>query len=759
MKRLLTLLALVLCSCAETFVGEKIARPNNENLPDLTASFAEEDATRIYIENGKYLRWNENDRLTVFFGNTLNRQYKFNGKTGDNSGTFSLVPSGELGTGNAFDSIYALYPYNESARISDEGVILLTLPATQLYAENSFGKDANTMIAVTENVEDTFLAFKNACGYLKLKLYDPDGGGLKSVTIKGNNNEKIAGAATATIAFGEAPVVTLLEDATDSITLDCGDGILLGTTAETATELWIVLPETIFTKGITIIATDVDGGTFEKSTSNEVVISRNTIQPMAALEVECKETIPNNEIWYTSSDGNIITPNATDVFGANIISNTFENGKGIILFDADVTSLGDWAFSSCHNLTSITLPNSIITLGYSPFQDCKNIKEFNGKYAADGGRCLIKDNAIIAYASASGTEYTIPDGVAVIAARSFWKNENLTNVIIPDSIISIEECAFYYCTNLKSLSIPNSVTTIGESAFGWCLDLENITLPKGIKEISSSLFNQCEKLTDITMPDSVVTIQYSAFMNCKSLTNIIIPDNVSEIKRQAFYGCESLLSITIPDSVMTIGDQAFEFCDSLKIVDIGSNVSSLGNWVFRSCLNIERFTGKYATDGGRCLIKNNEIIAYANASGNEYTIPKGVVTIAWDSFYRCNNLTNITIPDSVTTIGSGAFASCTGLTSVIIPDKVTTIEEYAFEYCKNLKTITIGESVETIGVAPFYGCPLEIIYCKPITPPTVDTSTFWGIPSDMTVYVPNVSVSTYKASNVWKSETIIGYNY
>ena len=146
MKQLLTLLALVLCSCAETFVGEEATRPNNENLPDLTAAFAEEDNTRTYIEDGKYLRWHEDDRLTIFYGNTLNRQYKFNGATGDNSGTFSLVPDGMLGTGNAFDHIYALYPYNADARITDEGIISLTLPAEQTYAENSFGRGANTMI-------------------------------------------------------------------------------------------------------------------------------------------------------------------------------------------------------------------------------------------------------------------------------------------------------------------------------------------------------------------------------------------------------------------------------------------------------------------------------------------------------------------------------------------------------------------------------------------------------------------------------------
>lgn len=758
---LATIIAFVGCSQYSEKLDIIISTPTN-NPNEFYASMPECD-TRTYVEDNKYLRWNADDEITVFAGNSYNSHWQFAGENGANSGKFNEIDEGGFVTGTPLDltANYAIYPYDENITISEAGVVSLTLPAVQEYNHtyaNSFGAGANTMMAVTKNTSDNFLAFKNLCGYLKLKFYGDDVI-VKSVTVKGNNGEKIAGKATVSMIYGGEPTITMGNDATDTITVDCGEGVELSSDPSNPTIFWVVIPEITFEGGITIEVTDINNQTFEKNTTNAVPIENNLIQPMALLAVEYEETIPNNEIWYTSSDGNIITPNATDVFGANIISNTIEDGRGVILFDADVTSLGDFAFSSCHNLTSITLPNSIITLGYSPFQQCENIKEFNGKYAADEGRCLIKDNAIIAYANASGTEYTIPDGVAVIAARSFWKNENLTNVIIPDSIISIEECAFYYCTNLKSLSIPNSVTTIGDSAFGWCLNLENITLPKGIKEISSGLFNKCEKLTDVTIPDSVVTIQYSAFMNCISLTNIIIPDNVSEIKRYAFGGCESLLSITIPDSVMTIGDQAFEFCDSLKKVDIGSNVSSLGNWVFRSCLNIERFTGRYAADGGRCLIKNNEIIAYANASGNEYTIPNNVVTIAWDSFYRCNNLTNITIPDSVTTIGSGAFANCTGLTNIIIPNKVTAIEEYAFERCSNLKTITIGESVETIGIESFYDCPLEIIYCKPITPPTVDTSTFWGTPSNMVIYVPNVSVSTYKATNVWKSETIIGYNF
>lgn len=82
------------------------------------------------------------------------------------------------------------------------------------------------------------------------------------------------------------------------------------------------------------------------------------------------EEIPNNEIWYTSSDGKVVTPNKSDVFGASIISNTYSNGKGVIKFDNSVTSIGGFAFYYCSGLTSITIPNSVTSIGYSAFYGC-----------------------------------------------------------------------------------------------------------------------------------------------------------------------------------------------------------------------------------------------------------------------------------------------------------------------------------------------------------------------------------------------------
>ena len=352
---LLFLTLALLCGCSS--FEEQNALPSLQSADELRAGFAE-NATKTYIENGKHLRWHADDRLTAFFGNTLNRQYRFKGETGDNSGTFALVPNGELGAGNSLDAIYALYPYSESAKISDEGIISLTLPTTQSYAENSFGRSANTMVAVTENVEDTYLAFKNVCGYLKLKLYG--NATIKSIKVVGNNNEKIAGAATTAITFGGAPVTTMAATATASVTLDCGEGITLGTTADTATEFWIVLPETTFTKGLTIKVTDTDGGIFEKSTDNEVVITRNEIQPMAAVEYPVPETW---KIHYTATAK--VEPYATDVFGANIVSNEWDStiGKGVITFDGEVTEIGSSAFSNCVSLTSIQIPDSVTSIG------------------------------------------------------------------------------------------------------------------------------------------------------------------------------------------------------------------------------------------------------------------------------------------------------------------------------------------------------------------------------------------------------------
>ena len=135
--------------------------------------------------------------------------------------------------------------------ISQSGVITATLPAEQSYAENSFGQGDNAMVAVTKNTDDTFLKFKNVGGYLELWLYGEDVT-VKSITLTGNNEEKLSGTATITSTYGSEPTISMANNATPTITLNCGEGVKIGTSAETATAFWLVVPPTTFESGFTI---------------------------------------------------------------------------------------------------------------------------------------------------------------------------------------------------------------------------------------------------------------------------------------------------------------------------------------------------------------------------------------------------------------------------------------------------------------------------------------------------------------------------
>lgn len=247
-----------------------------------TASF-ENNESRTYLEDGRLSRWTEGDRISLFDASTLNSEYKFDGKTGDKGGAFSMLYKPE-GTGIRLTTNYAVYPYDKDMMISSNGVITLDLPSTQHYAENTYGLGDNTMVAVTEDVDDTFLKFKNVGGCLKLQLYGKDIA-VQSIVLIGNNNEKIAGSATITAASCKTPVVKMADDATTYITLDCGEkGVKIGRSAEEATAFWMVVPPTTFDKGFTVIVTDMNDEIYVHNTNNKIVVERNVIKSMTAIE-------------------------------------------------------------------------------------------------------------------------------------------------------------------------------------------------------------------------------------------------------------------------------------------------------------------------------------------------------------------------------------------------------------------------------------------------------------------------------------------
>ena len=326
-KSLFLVAATIAMGACSQFEEHDLAPKQTVDAPaTIEASFEEPSSTvRTFVDDDNLLRWSANDQISYFPGVNYNMQYRFKGETGDNKGSFEKMNL-EPVTGTALDCNYAVYPYAESTTIAIDGTISYTLPEVQSYAENSFGLGANPMVAATEDTDDTVLRFKNACGYLELKLYGNDAT-VKSITFKGNNNEKLAGAATLTATYNQVPTLAMSETASTSVTLDCSadGGVLLSSDSSKPTTFWFVLPETTFSKGFTVTVTGVDGGTFTKSTSKSVAIERNMIQPMAAFKATLAGEgidVVNNKVRFYLEEKSGATRTATTLAKRNWSTST-----------------------------------------------------------------------------------------------------------------------------------------------------------------------------------------------------------------------------------------------------------------------------------------------------------------------------------------------------------------------------------------------------------------------------------------------------
>ena len=575
-------------ACTQNEVEELSA--NRADVPEtLTVGFEGGD-TRIELNEALKTVWTEGDEVSVFYQSYDNTRWAFQGTTGDRSGELKLV-SGEI-TNQTMDNIVVAYPYDTNYRIDIEDKALhASLPAVQSYKEGSYGAEGNIMVAESDYRQ---FILKSVVGWLRVELTG-EGESVKSITLRGNAGEQLAGdilvnAADASCILASEGAATednsevagnlmLEESILTEITLNCGSGVELGAKAKS---FYIgLLPQT-FEKGMTIEIGYANGKSHTLVYENAITISRNHISPIN-IEANVEVEVPTNQLWYTATEK--VVPYNASAFNVAIISNEWDEttGEGVITFDGELTTIGYYAFYECDSLTSITIPDSVTTIGNNAFCSCDSLNEFKGKYAADGGRCLIKDNTLIAYAEASGTTYTIPDSVTMIGNYAFSGCRSLTSVTIGDSVTTIGGSAFHSCYSLTSVTIGDSVTTIGEQAF----------------------YN-CESLTSITIPDSVTTIGDDAFLGCSSLTSVTIPDSVTTIGGYAFYGCSSLTSITIPDSVTTIGYMAFYNCESLTSVYCEATTPpTLGDgYVF-----------DYNASGRKIYVPAESVEAYKAASG------------------------------------------------------------------------------------------------------------------------------------------------
>ena len=515
-------------------------------------------------------------------------------------------------------------------------------------------------------------------------------------------------------------------------------------------------------------------------------------------------TIPNSvksigeRAFSECSNLNSITiPNSVASIGEEAFAKCYRLNS--VTIGNGVTSIGKEAFYYCDSLKSITLPNSVTSIGGGAFIGCYRLTSIetaadNAHYSSVDGILFNKDKtALIHYLPGREGSYTIPDGVKSIGESAFDGCYGLTSVTFSGSVTSIGKKAFSYCRDLKSVTIPNSVKTIGNEAFRESHGLTSITIGSGVTSIGDNAFLYCSSLKSVTLHSGVKTIGMGAFLDCVKLASITLPSSVTSIGDNAFRDCYRLTSITIPNSVKTIGNDAFSRCSSLTSATIGNGVTKIGKDAFKHCrglmsINVGKGNTEYSSADGVLFDKSQKtLLLYPSGKQGAYTIPSGVVKIAWGAFFGCYNLTSITIPGSVAEIWRYEFSDRTGLTSITvaadnahysseggvlfnknktalmkypagkqsvsytIPGSVTSIEADAFADCAVLKSATIPQSVVSIGKDAFDKCRgLTSVIVQNPAPFKIEYSAFYGIDEDACLYVPKNSIAAYSAAETWK---------
>ncbi|MDR1221139.1 MAG: leucine-rich repeat protein [Treponema sp.] len=422
----------------------------------------------------------------------------------------------------------------------------------------------------------------------------------------------------------------------------------------------------------------------------------------------------------------LILPNTAKSIKAGTSSNaTFKVFTAIrSISGAGVETVGDYAFTYCESLTTVSLPVAT-TIGEGAFNGCTSL------------------------ASVSLPAATTTSGGAFSDCRS------LTEVYLPLAT-TIGNLAFNGCTSLASVSLP-AAQTIGMKAFYKCESLRTVSLPVATS-IGAEAFSDCESLTEVSLP-AATSIGARAFavshvvkLYSMRLRSVSLPA-ATTIGDYAFRECESLTSVSLPVA-MTIGDGAFRYCTSLTTVSIPLAMT-IGDGAFASCLNLTTITIDPANTaltahGGMVLNKTETtLIAYPSATG-DITLPS-VTEIGAEVFSGCENLTSANLPVA-TTIGAEAFYYCENLTSVNLP-VATTIGTAAFLYCRSLKEVNLS-AAETIGAEAFVRCiSLESVNLPVVT--TIAANTFWLCVSLTSVSLP--AVTSIADSPVYRFPSMVSY--
>ena len=339
----------------------------------------------------------------------------------------------------------------------------------------------------------------------------------------------------------------------------------------------------------------------------------------------------------------------------------------------DVRVVGYGSFMNCTELTSVEIPDGVISISINAFRNCTSLESikipesvsFIGSSAFLGTKYLenfddidgfvIINDILYQYKEQSNvTDVTIPDNINLICGNAFSDCPNIKNVTISDGVTNIYDRAFEDCISLESVKVPDSVNNIGGFAFSNCTSLKDVTIPNGVMYINRSTFNNCQSLESIDIPDSVTFITCYAFEGCTSLKMVRIPSSVETLQYDWFKDCSSLNTIVIDRLKSECTGFALPDNDSTKVYYAVSLINNLDNVTSSNVPKSDKISSyeDYITtltaDKGYTLSKDVTIKVGDTILKDGYTFVDGVLTISRDSITDSITIEANAIPNEYT---------------------------------------------------------------------------------------------------------------
>ena len=447
----------------------------------------------------------------------------------------------------------------------------------------------------------------------------------------------------------------------------------------------------------------------------------------SGIDPDCSQFM---QIQYRKRLKSVVLPTAATELASGTLYNC--DSLTTIVMPPGLVAIPNNFASGCRRLPAIDIPQSVTAIGSSAFAHCDSLKSV-----------------------------TIPAGVTEIQQSTFSDCVSLSSVTFLNNNVVLRNYAFNN-TGFETFTLPVGMTISGDQAFGSCRRLTSFTFPDGLTDetqVGTGTFAGCSALTQVRLPADLTVIPHD-FFNGTAIPRYTLPATIRRIDQHAFWGAQ-VEEFDWPAAVTTIQNEVFRSCEKLKRITIPETVDSIGPGAFLYCSALESI---HLPEGIRTLTG-----CFSDCTSlKDVNIPSTVTYIGRSAFSKCK-FTSVDIPDHVTYIGWAAFSDVPLEGEIKLPSKLKGLGGYAFNN-GNYERVVVPEGCLSIGGRPFYSNNLKVVdlpstlltmdgvllgdntrhhpdsvIMRAMVPPFCKNDLFFEREKDFTLYVPQASVSLYKA--------------